>query len=573
MNQDARIRPAIDLDELEKQLRQAAPVRRVPTGDPLAELARIVGRDDATRERPADNARLDADSALLDQLRAVVGGDRKGAAPRIEPLFPDPATPPLRPAFAEDAPPAAVLAPDQHPAMEPAQAEHMMRSDALPEHAAYPIDQMPAEAAPMPRRASRKGLIIAGAVLGVAVVGVAAVLGLGRVSQPAVAAKEPPVITARPGPTKEKPANPGGVVVPNQNTQILERVQDSPSGSRTLPREEQPVDLAAVPKVESAPRQVLAGAPVIIATQPPVGASPSPGVVVPRASDVPRATDVSRAAEGLRGPDLPPPTRTVQSFVVAPPGAEAVAARPDPVAAAGLAPAGFPIAGASAPGASQPASRSVAPPGQTVASVATLPPADIASVAATPAVPRPVKAIPIRTDEAGEATAAARPAPQTSVAGTPVRPGTEAPRARPQTQTQTPTPASTPPRLAAAAPASDADGGPLRLTPAPGQRTAARVASVAPVATAPVGQEPAAAGGAFTIQLTAEGSEASARSAFNEMRGRFDALSGYSPNIRRAEVGGRTVYRVRVGSFSREEAVSVCEKLKAEGGKCFVARN
>jgi hypothetical protein len=33
------------------------------------------------------------------------------------------------------------------------------------------------------------------------------------------------------------------------------------------------------------------------------------------------------------------------------------------------------------------------------------------------------------------------------------------------------------------------------------------------------------------------------------------------------------VYRVRVGNMSREEAVSLCEKLKSDGGSCFVARN
>jgi SPOR domain len=33
------------------------------------------------------------------------------------------------------------------------------------------------------------------------------------------------------------------------------------------------------------------------------------------------------------------------------------------------------------------------------------------------------------------------------------------------------------------------------------------------------------------------------------------------------------VYRVRVGNMSRDEAVSMCERLKASGGSCFVARN
>ena len=41
----------------------------------------------------------------------------------------------------------------------------------------------------------------------------------------------------------------------------------------------------------------------------------------------------------------------------------------------------------------------------------------------------------------------------------------------------------------------------------------------------------------------------------------------------KAEVGDKSIYRVRVSSLSREEAVSLCEKVKAEGGTCFVAKN
>jgi cell division septation protein DedD len=95
------------------------------------------------------------------------------------------------------------------------------------------------------------------------------------------------------------------------------------------------------------------------------------------------------------------------------------------------------------------------------------------------------------------------------------------------------------------------------------------------VAAAPASTEPpAAGGGGFVVQLTAEGSEAAARSEFTRLRGRHsEVLGGLSPNIRRAEVNGNTVYRVRVGAFSRAEAVSLCERLKSSGGNCFVARN
>jgi cell division protein FtsN len=97
---------------------------------------------------------------------------------------------------------------------------------------------------------------------------------------------------------------------------------------------------------------------------------------------------------------------------------------------------------------------------------------------------------------------------------------------------------------------------------------APRPAPVAPAAAASSGD------GAFSVQLGAPGSEAEARSTFSSLQRRFpDQLSGQSPSIRKADVSGRTVYRLRVGSLSREEAQSMCSQLQSAGGQCFVARN
>ena len=41
----------------------------------------------------------------------------------------------------------------------------------------------------------------------------------------------------------------------------------------------------------------------------------------------------------------------------------------------------------------------------------------------------------------------------------------------------------------------------------------------------------------------------------------------------KAEVGEKSIYRVRVSSLSREEANSLCGKIKSKGGDCFVAKN
>ena len=43
--------------------------------------------------------------------------------------------------------------------------------------------------------------------------------------------------------------------------------------------------------------------------------------------------------------------------------------------------------------------------------------------------------------------------------------------------------------------------------------------------------------------------------------------------IRKAEVNGNTVFRVRVGPMSRDDASSLCSSVQGQGGQCFVAKN
>jgi hypothetical protein len=92
-------------------------------------------------------------------------------------------------------------------------------------------------------------------------------------------------------------------------------------------------------------------------------------------------------------------------------------------------------------------------------------------------------------------------------------------------------------------------------------------ADAAPVATA-------STGGGFAVQLAAPASEQEARSASSRLGAKFaDSLGGHRPSVVKAEVGDKSIYRVRVSSLSRDEAVSLCEKVKAKGGACFVAKN
>ena len=75
------------------------------------------------------------------------------------------------------------------------------------------------------------------------------------------------------------------------------------------------------------------------------------------------------------------------------------------------------------------------------------------------------------------------------------------------------------------------------------------------------------------MQLGLANSEGAAESALAQFQRKYPDLEGLSPLIRKAEVNGNTIYRVRVGPMSRDEASSLCSKLQGQGGQCFVAKN
>ena len=108
--------------------------------------------------------------------------------------------------------------------------------------------------------------------------------------------------------------------------------------------------------------------------------------------------------------------------------------------------------------------------------------------------------------------------------------------------------------------------------PAKPQRVAS-ANSEAAVAT-PVEAASAASSSAFAVQLAVRPSEKEARVAFKEIQGRYsNDLGGRAPIIKQAEVSGKTVYRIRVGASTLDDANGLCNKLKASGGQCFVAKN
>ncbi|GEO99452.1 SPOR domain-containing protein [Methylobacterium haplocladii] len=127
---------------------------------------------------------------------------------------------------------------------------------------------------------------------------------------------------------------------------------------------------------------------------------------------------------------------------------------------------------------------------------------------------------------------------------------------------------------------ADASGAtpPMPAAEAAPRKAVQRVASVSPETTASTDAAPAATAstasvGGFSVQIGVRASDADARSAFRQMQGKFSQLSGKPELIQQAEVGGKSIYRVRVGPLAKAEANSLCTDLKGAGGQCFVAKN
>ncbi len=186
MTDTTRNRLAIDLDEIERQLVQPAPV--AGRQDPLAELARIVGQDDPFRAILADRP-----APVAPERRASFDDylDSAQAAPR-----------------AAHAPAQRLTAEEEHLLGLTPQAQaydaHGYAADQMHDE---PAPEMPAYVAEKPRR---RGLIVAGSVMGVAVVGLTTAFMM-KGSGGSARTGEVPVVRADAGPTKIQPQNPGGI--------------------------------------------------------------------------------------------------------------------------------------------------------------------------------------------------------------------------------------------------------------------------------------------------------------------------------------------------------------------------
>jgi hypothetical protein len=562
MSDTGQNRFEIDLDEIERQLRRSAdltPASSPPPSDPLAELARIVGQDDPFLNILGDTKRTD------------------GARERQEPTFGAEAEPAPKPIPQSQAD--AVLttedrsvlgaaplrrevedAPDGKDTLDPVQRSFGRDAVALDDGDFMPM--------PPPRSRRRVGAVMA--LLALTAVGVAGAYTWRKMGTEFVASGPPPLIKADNAPLKVAPENPGGMDIPDQNKQIYGQSTDT-GRSRVLDRQEQPIDVREAARQMPAP-EMPATPPGPV--QPPQQSVASAPTAVPAVPSAPAVTAPLPAGNGTVA--APAPRNAALNALGEPRRVRTVAVRPDGSAIG--APGGlmvsdpnaalFPSSQVPPPvsvatiaipanGAASPTAPAAAPP---VSAPAT-PSAD----GTTPTTATPVRVLPPSRPRSGAAAAE----PEQNVAAAPE----QGSRSLFGQSDAIPTDGSeTPAAVPAEATARTVSVRPPSRPSNLGQRVAATDA----VADLPEQQTGAtsATGRTYAVQLAVRPSEDAARTAYDQLADKYATeLGGKPATVTQAQVSGRSVYRVRVTPLSRDDANTLCTRLKASGGQCFVVAN
>jgi cell division septation protein DedD len=79
----------------------------------------------------------------------------------------------------------------------------------------------------------------------------------------------------------------------------------------------------------------------------------------------------------------------------------------------------------------------------------------------------------------------------------------------------------------------------------------------------------------YAVQVSSHQSEEEAQSSFRDLQTKYSKLlGGYTPIIRRADLGAKGIYyRTMVGPFaSADQATELCSNLKAAGVRCLVQK-
>ncbi len=338
----------------------------------------------------------------------------------------------------------------------------------------------------------------------------------------------PRIIAASKNPVKQKPAEPGGKTVPNQNKIVYDKVDGTEGKTAQQPslvstaetpvdvvqrtlQPDQPADGGSNGVADAAGKGQARIAPdkAAAAASP---ASDAPAGLVPH-----YVKTMTVTADGKLVPSEQPPAQTP----AAAPADSGQVTLEAPKAASEPA--------ASAQPHSQPADAGL--PG-------TAP--EPAKAAAAPAAPVPVA----RPKSEAPTVAAAEPAqsaPTTAVAPKPAAPKPAAPKPAAQ-------------KPAAPQPAKPAS------PPAAKQTAAATQAAGAVIP------------GSYMIQIASQPTEAGAKASYANLAKRYGSVIGGKPvDIQKADIAGKGVYyRVRIGAGSRQDAITLCESYRAAGGSCYV---
>ena len=97
--------------------------------------------------------------------------------------------------------------------------------------------------------------------------------------------------------------------------------------------------------------------------------------------------------------------------------------------------------------------------------------------------------------------------------------------------------------------------------------------AVAPIPAPSVPAPAAAASGGALVQLGSFGSEVEANATWASISKKYGYLAPMGKSVQAAQVGGKTVYRLRVNGGSAGAATSLCAKLSAAGQACFVPKS
>lgn len=376
----------------------------------------------------------------------------------------------------------------------------------------YDDDGVPAASAQnADRRPSRRGLLIAGVVAGIAILG-----GIGALAMSSSGVNgsgEIALVKADPTPVKIKPENPGGTSIPNQDSKVYDSVAGSdaaqaPQQDKLLSSAEEPVDIPLVDE----------GSDDLAAAAAEAGQMPGLSQGEDDSEDAMATTgattgDMSVAKGEDRLEQAMNETAGVDSSV------EVAAVAPRKVRTM-IVKADGSLVAREEPAAAPAEAMSPAPPSDDVAdqgAPAGVPDAASSEAAAPDAAP---------SDEATASKAALSAMP----AKAPIAPS------RPSDQ-------------------------PVDI-----------VGEVKPVEVAAVSQ--AAGAGAWSMQIASQPSEAAAQSSYQDLQRRYGSvLGGHQANIVKAEISGKgTFWRVRVPAGSRSDAVQLCERYKGAGGNCFVSK-